>query len=277
MLPARFFARPIPSRSIASLKGKLYTLGMLYFLYGENRDKARAKAHELLESLSKKRPDAEIFKIDSTNFDSAQIEELVGGQGLFSNKYLVFLDTLFDNEEAKEKILKFHKEIGASENVFIWLEVKVDKATLTKIEKSAERVQKFESDEEKSRKFSVAPGQYFKLKDFNIFSLTDALGKRDRKELWVLYREAVEREIPNEEVHGILFWQIKSMILAENSKTAKDAGLNPFVFNKARNYAKNFKKGELASLAGRFIEMYHNAHRGKRDFEIELEKFALTV
>jgi len=234
----------------------LYTLGMLYFLYGEDEDKAREKARELLGTLTKKRPDASLFKLETDGFDLAKLEELVDGQGLFSNKYIVFLDSLFENAEIKEQVLKFYKEIGESENIFIWLESKVDKATLTKLEKVAEKVQKFESPEGKSRKFGIGAGESRNLADFNIFDLTNVLAMRDRRELWLLYREAISNDFPPEEICGILFWKLKDLLLKGS---------------------RSFEGSELKKLAEKLVSIYHNAHRGKLDFEIALEKFVLTV
>ena len=72
---------------------------MIYFYYGTDIDKARTKAHELIDSLRKKKPEASFFKLDGENFNEAALEEYVGGQGLFTNKYIVFLDRLCEKKE----------------------------------------------------------------------------------------------------------------------------------------------------------------------------------
>src|SRR3970040_512130 len=99
---------------------------MLYLLYGEEKNKARAKAHEMIGSLQKKKPDAAFFRIDSLNWSEAQIEEYIGGEGLFSNKYIVFVDSILENKEIKETLLGKLKEINESENIFIFLEGALD-------------------------------------------------------------------------------------------------------------------------------------------------------
>ena len=63
--------------------------------------------------------------------------------GLFENKYIIFLDKIFENEEIKEFILDKIKNIAESDNIFILLEEKVDKKTLTKIEKHAQKYRSF--------------------------------------------------------------------------------------------------------------------------------------
>lgn len=238
---------------------------MLYFLYGTDTEKARSKARELLAALQKKKPHAEVFRIDAENWNEARLEELIGGQGLFSNCYIVEIVQLFENPEAKEGFLKKLQDTADSPNIFLVVEGKVDKKTLLDITDVAEKVQVFESREEK------------KKPDFNIFSLTDAFGRRDRKKLWVLYQRALLTDAVPEEIHGILFWQVKSMLLASGARSAGEAGVAPFVFTKAKNFLKNYSPEELKTLSSQLVRMYHDAHRGIHDFEIALERFVLSL
>ncbi len=239
---------------------------MLYVLYGTDQDKARAKAHELIDSLLKKRPDASFFKVDTENFSEGMFQEYLSGQGLFVNKYIVFCDRLGESKEIRAYIEGMLKEIKESENIFILLEESFLAALKKKIEKYAEKVQEFSLSEKNGAK-----------KEFNMFALTDALGARDRKNLWVLYRQAVAQGGVSEEIHGILFWQVKSMLLTQSSPDAKSAGLNPFVYSKAKGYAKNFSSEALKKMSQELVRMYHEAHRGEINFEDALEQWILEV
>ncbi len=238
---------------------------MLYFLYGTDTDKAREKARELLESLQKKKPDALVSRLDPEKWGEVHLEELIGGQGLFSQKMLIFADRVMENRETEAVVLQNLAAIGESGNIFIFLEQKVLKPILLKITKVAEKVQEFENVEEK------------KKPEFNIFSLTDAFGRRDKKQLWVLLQKAFSSDAVPEEIHGILFWQLKSMLLASAAKTAGDAGIAPFVFTKAKSFLKNYKEEELKTLSSKLVHMYHDAHRGIHDFEIALERLVLQL
>jgi len=239
---------------------------MLYFIYGENEMKGREKLHQLLDSLLAKKPDASVFNIDSESFNEAQIDELVEGQGLFEQKYIVFLNKVFQNKEAKEIILGKLKEIAKSQNIFLFLEGKTDKKTLTKIEKLAEKVLEFKKEDLK--KYD---------KKFKIFDLADAFGKRDKKNLWVLYQRSKIHNILPEEVHGILVWQVKTMYISKNSKSAGESGLNPFVFRKASVFAKNFTNEELKSISSKLVSLYHDSRRGILELDIALEQFLLNL
>jgi len=248
---------------------------MLYVLYGTDTIKARVKLKSLLDTLHKRKPDASLVRVDDETFENQQLDELMYGQGLFEKKYIVVFDKVFLNEEAKKCILENIQDIAKSSNIFIFFEEKVDKKTLVKLEKHAEKVQAFIPNTATAVK-----------KPFDIFSLTDALGRRDRKHLWILYQKAKHNNISDEEIHGILFWQTKSMLLAVSAKSAVDAGLKPFVFQKARTFCKNYTKRELEKLSASLIAVYHDARRaplggsarrGIHEFPIAMEQFVLNI
>jgi len=253
---------------------------MIYLLHGEDTEKARAKAHELVDTLRAKKPDASFFKIEAPQFSAEKLDELIHSQGLFESKYIVLFDRVFENKEAKEQMLESRKELAESPHIFIFLEGKIDKATLTKLEKVATKTQVFEAESVsgKGRQFAVGQtGAQFSIGEFNIFALGDALGRRDKKELWLLYSKAALRGVVAGEIHGIFFWAWRSMALAAVSKDAVEAGLNPYVFQKSAGFAKNFSQAELVTMGTHLVRMSHDAHRGKVDFDIELERFVLGM
>jgi hypothetical protein len=247
---------------------------MIYFYFGSDTESSRKKAKVTVDSLLIKKPDATLIKIGEEDVAEARIAELCLTQALFSNKYIVYLYKTFDNKENKEIILKNIKDIAKSENIFIFVEGKMDKVSFTKIEKNAEKVQEFIKPEKTFNKKELLAQKGEKI-DF--FEFSDALGKRDKRELWVLYQDALAEQVPAEEVHGIFFWQIKSMLLSQKSRTPEEAGMKPYPFQKAKEYSRNFKEGELESISSKLVSMYHEAHRGNIDFFVSLEKFILEL
>lgn len=237
---------------------------MIIFIHGEDKDKSRKKAHELIDNLRKKKPDASFFKINSENWSGEAISEYALGQGLFSNKYIVFLDMVCENKDLKDSFMDKLDEMKDSENVFIILEGKLDKASTTKIEKRSDKVQLFEIAEKP-----------YKKEEFNIFSLGDALGNRDKKNLWMLYRMAINHGKVPEEIAGTLFWQLKSIMIAGKSKDASSSGLSPFVYNKSKNYLKNFKDDEIYKIIESLISISHDSRRGIGEMETSLERWIL--
>ncbi len=249
---------------------------MLYLLHGIDQKKTREKLHKLTDSLCAKKPDAGIFILDSDNFSEAKIDELTGGQGLFSDKYIVILDKLLEDKLMKEIVLEKIKEIGKSENVFLMIEEKLDKKTLSKLEKNSEKVLSFELKEKKNIRKFVGNGGEISLGDFQIFSIADAFAERDKKRLWALLQESRIHNIPPEEVHGIIMWSVRSMLIAQDAKSANEAGLKPFVFNKSKRNSGNFKDRELEEISSNLISVYHNARRGIIDMDTSLEQFILS-
>ncbi len=107
--------------------------------------------------------------------------------------------------------------------------------------------------------------------------LADALAARDKKTLWIRYVEAIESGAVAEELHGILFWQVKTMLLAQQSKTAEEAGLKPFPYSKAKGALKNWKPGEVEKLSSDLVSIYHRAHRGEGELALLTERLLLRI
>lgn len=239
---------------------------MIYLLYGSDADKARAKAQGIVDSLLQKKPDVAFFKVTDENWDQDQLDTFIGGQGLFVQKNIVHIDGVLANKEVKQEVLGKIKEIGQSDNIFVFREGELDKATVAKFEKNAEKVQEFTATESVTKK-----------PVFNIFTLGDAIGRRDRKSAWVLYMKAKQAGLEDEQIHGTLFWQVKSLLLAADARDAKEAGLNPYVYSKAKSATRNFRPGELARISENLITIYHESRRGGMELGDALEKFLLEI
>jgi DNA polymerase III delta subunit len=241
---------------------------MLYIFYGSEIDKSREKAHTLLNSLRTKKPDAAYIKVESDEWDTELVRSHIESQGLFSNKYIVFLDRVSERPEARDGLLELLPDMKESPNIFIVLEGAV-KAELKKtFDKHAEKV--VESEKPASSKFEAK-------KEFNIFALADALGSRDAFKSWSIYRAAVDSGMEAEAILGTLFWQVKSLKLAQNASSAAETGLNPFVFSKSKKYSGNFSKEEIDALMNKLITIYHDAHRGIVDAELSTERLLLQI
>jgi len=253
---------------------------MIYLFYGTDKIKARGMAHKAVEAAQKKHASAEYFKLTIDNFSENKLDELIASQGLFYSGSVVVADSLFDDTDIGEVIIKKIKEISESPNFFVFLEEKLNKKELEKFTKYAQKIEEFKLPE---RKLNKKEALALKGEKIDFFEFTDALGARDKKGLWTLYQDALQEEVPSEEVHGILFWQVKAMLGALKCKDAGEAGLNPFVYSKAKAYAKNYGKNteeaekKLKDMSAKLFAMYHEAHRGHLDFSIALEKFILEL
>lgn len=237
---------------------------MLYLFYGANHNKLRAKLASFRDALHKKRPNAELFKLDDPQeVTSATLQELVGGMGLFEQKYIVQLDRVLEDAQAREVVTDQLEAMADSDNVFLVVEGALDANTRKKLEKHASETYSFEKAKQ--------------TEEFKPFAMTDALGKKDKKTLWVEFWKARRAEKEIEEIHGVLFWQIKSMLLASAHGSAEEAGMKAFPYKKAKQFAGNFSEDELRDLSRRFVTCYHEARRGNGELADNLERVILAL
>lgn len=236
---------------------------MLYIFYG-NEKKSVDKAIALVNSLKLKKPDASYVEVESESWKKEIVDEHAGGQGLFSNKYIIFLNRIVKNKETEEELAKTLPLMKESENIFIVslgeVGANLDKA----LEKFADKLVKNEVE-------AVA-----KKVEFNIFSLADAIGSRDKFRSWTIYRQAIKNGLEPESIVGTIFWQMKSMVLSRDAKSASETGLNPFVFSKSKKYSQSYTESELNNFLKDLIIHYHDAHRGLVDLERGVERLILV-
>ena len=244
---------------------------MIIFVYGTDGDKVREASRKNLKTLTLKRPDAGFFKIDEETFNEGKFEELIFSQGLFDKKFIVHLDRAMENKDAREFIVKHLSELTDSENAFVITESKLAKPTFEKIKKVAF----------KTEVFDIPISAKKDKPEFNIFSLADALGRKDKKTTWVLLYKALRSGITPEQIHGTLFAQVKNMAFIKRAEKEKvktsDLGLHPFVIKKASGFAKNFSQDELEKLSRKLVTIYHDARRGGDELPVALEKFVLKI
>lgn len=243
---------------------------MLYLFYGD-KTKGKEKVSKLIDDFKKKRPESDVYRISPENFDEANLDDLIGGQMLFADKFLVICDGIAGGENSRGFIFEKLKDISASKNFFFFIEEELEENDLEKIKKNAEKAFEFKKDL-----------QVKKYAGFNIFSISDALGEKDKKKLWILLNKAEKEGVSAEEVFWKLVWQVKNMLLG---KTAEEKGdraveklkMSPFVLGKAKRYSKKFSKSELLGLYGDLVRLYHDGRRRVGDFNILVEKFILNL
>ena len=225
---------------------------MLYVYHGTDVAKSRDKAHKLVDSLRTKRPDASYVPVNADSWNASMIEEHLGGQGLFSNKYIVFLDRVTENAEAKEEIGKFVSLMNESSNTFVVLEGKLLADLKKEFDKGAEKVVVTD--------LPVVGKVFGGGSDFNVFALGDAVASRNRASSWTIYRQAVDRGIGSESILGTLFWKVKTMIVSSGGRGST-----------------KYSKIELEKLLTNIMCLYHDGHRGLVDMELGTEKLLLQL
>ena len=221
----------------------------------------------MLEIYVKTRPPSTLLgtgkftaKFNRENFSRAALEELIDGNSLFGEKLSVHGEDLLANFETE--IEELFSRLVESQTKFVFIEEELGAPLAKKIIKLGGLIKE-------AKPVTSKPS-------FNVFALSDALGARDRKKLWVTFEKALMCGLPAEEIFWKFQWQIKNLLLVkagpENVKT-----LNPFVASKAEFAAKNYETEELKTLSRELVGIFHASRRGERDLEVGLERLILSL
>lgn len=192
------------------------------------------------------------------DFDNKSFEEIIPvNTGLFDERECFVIHDLVRDLKIKSIL----KDYSDTSHLIIFSEETILKKDLTSFEKAGVIVQQFEKE------------QKIDVKKYNTFDLADLLGRRDKKNLWLGFREAIS-QVSAEEIHGILFWQLKNLALVKNSN--RNPGMSPFVYNKNQSFINNFSIEEIYSLSDIMVRVFHNRDTYST-LEIDLEKLILSL
>ncbi len=235
---------------------------MIYFFHGSDKSRSLAKARELTDGLLAKRPGALVFRVAVDPWDSGRFSELLVSGGLFAPAHVVVMNGALAVASAAAEAMASLEEMKGSGNVFVWVEGEVDDAKLASIAAAAAKVT------ESRGAAKSAPVEA------NRFALADAIVGRDKKQAWKLLVEALADAAP-EEVHGIVWWGVKSALLASRAATPEEAGQKPFVHSKFKRMAAKWPEGELEKFGARLVDIYHRAHEGRGELGRGMERAVL--
>ncbi len=233
---------------------------MLYVYFGNDAIRVRQKAFDFVHTITE--DDSLVTTISSDRYEEGIITDIAEGSSLFGGIQVCVIDTPSEDSEVFLHVMEQLAVMQDSHNHFILIESVLKADEKKKIQSRATKFEELTSE---------------KKEKFNAFLLTDALLRRDKKSLWLLLMEAQTNGLSNEEIIGVLFWQVKILRLVEKTKSAEEAGQKPFVYSKAKRALMNFKKGDLDSISKNLLTIYHDGHLGRHDTALALERFVLTV
>ncbi len=214
---------------------------MIYLFTGDDAKGKRANYEKFIKSMPR---DIETFFISRNDFNRAQIESFYSGAGLFFARCAVIFDGILDKEEIQDFILEKLELLGKSENTFVFLEGKLSKPILDAFKKASAKLNIFELPKAKKEKFDN-------------FLVANAFEKKDKLNMWIYFRQAMDKGVGMEEIIGVLFWKMKDMILKKN-------------FGK-------FSEVELKNSASHLSYLLPKARKAGRDAESAFEQFLLEV
>jgi hypothetical protein len=217
---------------------------MIYLFSGDDTKNKLVSYEKFIKSLP---TGTETFFVDRNDFNRMQIESLYSGSGLFFAKSVVIFSSIFEHEETRDFILDKLSLMAESANSFIFLEGKLNKPILDifkKVETKKRELNVFELPKEKKEKF-------------NNFLVANAFEKKDKLNMWIYFREAMDKGVGMEELVGVLFWKIKDMIIKKDFR--------------------KFSEFELKDSATRLSFLLPEARKEGRDAQSAFEKFLLEV
>lgn len=233
---------------------------MYILFYGTDRNAVRDAATAYIE---KHLPaDATLTTIDAAEYQPGQVADALGATSLFGGSEWFVLDTPSGNEEMAAAVTDVLAEMAESSNTFVVLEGPLLAAAKKKYEKHAAEMKEFTAE---------------KAERFNSFALAEALAGKDKRKLWILLQEAKLNGQREEEVIGMLWWQLKALRLAAQTRSAAEAGMKDFPYNKAKRALTQFAPGEVERLAQSLLALYHDGHAGVRELDLALEQWVLAV
>ena len=206
---------------------------MIYIFIGSDLNNKK----DILKKFS---TESEVVVLSPLQINKNLLENYAGTSSLFGQKQSLFLnDVLIESEEVFNKTLL--ESLDKSENNFIFF---IDFMNMT--------------DEKKFKKYAIErflKKEIKKVPDYNIFDIATFFSKKDKIGTWTMYQRLINKNVNPEEISGILFWKIKTMII---------------------NGDKTFDQVTLKKHLIQLTDIYHKAHRGELDFTLTLEKFLLT-
>ena len=238
---------------------------MLIVITGDDVAKISYEAKTLVSALQKKQPDADLIEIDDTEKDlDSALASLSGAVGMFFSKSLVWIHNVLPNKDNEAAIKRNLSTLAESESVFIFSEPNLPKSIQNNLQKLSVTIHDY-SLSTKSKK-----------DDFNVFALAKSLIKYDRKALWVGLQDAKRSGVEAENIYGVLWWQVKTIIQAKSATSAAEAGLKPYSYKQAM--AARLSVTDAKDMA---IKLISAQYKAKIDpglgLWVELEDFALSI
>lgn len=170
-----------------------------------------------------------------TELSSEELVSLASTEALFGGAQTFVLEGAL-NSERGEEFLDLLEVFAESPHTFVFKEEKLLKAETEALTKAGAKI-------EKPAQGGSASGR--KEYRFDNFGAAEALGKKDKKGLWLALMMSWRAGEKSEAVAGLLCWKARQM--------------------------KN------VALSRELVRLYHDSHRGAGELELLLERFALKL
>lgn len=230
---------------------------MVHLYYGTDTIASRTKAISVASEI-----DSVIERFEAETYIPGSLQNAAEAVSLFGVATTYIVDSPSLNQVMMAELLGVMEALQTSPQTFIIVEGALTAGQIKSLKSYIDNIESFAKE---------------KTDTFNTFAFADALANRDKKTLWILLAQSMRQGLSAEEIIGVLWWQIKSMRLALVTKSAIEAGMKEYPYNKAKRALRNFKEGEIEKLSHQLMIVYHQGHGGEKDILVGLEEWVLGV
>jgi DNA polymerase III delta subunit len=186
---------------------------------------------------------------------------------LFGETYTVLLDgfSLFP-EDTRLFLISQLSSMKESQNVFIVLDEKFSKEL-----KDGAKHHRVEIVDYSIREAPSLP---------SVFGFTDRYLARDKKEAWLSFVGLQREGVAGEEIHGALFWAVKTVFLVKTvglGKSAEELGMKPYPYQKAKNFSTKWSVEDITRSLKDLTRILEETRIQGGDLSIALESFVLRT
>jgi DNA polymerase III delta subunit len=235
----------------------------IHIFLGDDGVRSGDALRRAVDAAKAKDPNALVSRFDGVAFDPALLREALVNQSIFGGGNIVIIDNICEHKEGEEFYREMEKWEGITNTVFI-RERACPKDILSLL-KSAGVIEEFPLKKVSEQK--------------NAFAIADAVAMRDKRSAWVELVKLERAGAAMEEVHGMIFWAVKSLYICatQTKDEALKAGVKEFTYRTYQPRSKKFLVSELEEWLGELKEMYHRAHQGDAELSLFLEQFLLKL
>ena len=231
---------------------------MLSVFYGSDTEVVRTSAFAHAQTFIKN--GYELSRIEAHDYQSGKLANVCEGVSLFGAPGVYILDTPSAHSDFWDELVALQDTLAAATEPYIVIEEALTAVVRKQLSAS---ITWHEAKAEAKKRFDT-------------FRLAGALSARDKRLLWITLHEARTAGIANEEIIGILWWQLKTLRLAQVTNSAAEAGIKEFPYRKAKQALLQFNDKELLALMRSLLVVYHDGHGGERDLSLALEQWILN-
>ena len=230
---------------------------------GTDTKRSRDALRKSLEGELKDNPNAVIYRFDDTSFEPSLLYEALANISLFGGRNIIVLDGILDHDLGQEFYLT-PGQLSRTTSLVLVRETTPPKELHALLEEVG-RVETFPLGKIVDKK--------------NPFIVADAVAMRDKRKAWVEFVKLERSGAAMEEIHGMIFWAVKTLQLCktQTKADAAKAGVKEYTYRNYEPRAKYFLLQELNEKLFELKEMYHRAHQSGGDLAISLEQFLLKL